>query len=254
MAVTIDLGGTVAVVTGASRGLGRTMALALAEAGAHVALAARGREALADTASAAVRHGVRAEIFPTDLAEETGVETLVDGAMRAFGRIDVLINNAGISGPEKPFLEVAPAEWDEVLTVNLRAPALCAQAVARRMVGQGHGHIINVASIGALLPISTLAAYCASKAGLVQLTRAMALELARHGIRVNAICPGYFGTPMNTAFFGTEAGREMIRRTVPMRRLGETGELAPLVVFMASRGSSFMTGSVMVVDGGKTLT
>jgi NAD(P)-dependent dehydrogenase (short-subunit alcohol dehydrogenase family) len=141
-----------------------------------------------------------------------------------------------------------------VLAVDLRAPALCARAVARTMVARRQGRIINVASIGALMPLSRLSAYCAAKGGLVQLTRVMALELARHNVQVNAVCPGYFSTPMNAQFFSTEAGQELIRRSIPMRRLGEPAELAPTIVFLASSASSFMTGSVVTVDGGHTLT
>ena len=254
MATRIDLGGTVAVVTGASRGLGRAVALALAEAGADLALAARGAADLERTAQEARKHGVRAEAFPTDLRRDADIEALVDGAVRAFGGIDVLVNNAGISGSEKPFLELAPAEWDEVMAVNLRAPALCAQAAARHMAERRRGRIINVASIGGLTPISRLAAYCASKAGLIQLTRVLALELARYDVQVNAVCPGYFRTPMNEEFFATATGQELIHRVIPMRRLGDPAELAPIVVLLASGGASFMTGSVVVVDGGQTLT
>jgi 2-deoxy-D-gluconate 3-dehydrogenase len=254
MATSVDLGGTVALVTGASRGLGRALALALAEAGADLTLAARGADDLARTAAEAAKHGVRVEVFPTDLRRDPDIERLVDGTMRAFGRIDVLVNNAGISGAEKPFLELVPDEWDEVMAVNLRAPALCAQAVARHMAERGGGRIINVASIGGLQPISRLAAYCVSKAGLIQLTRVLALELARYRVQVNAVCPGYFGTPMNEAFFASPPGQELIRRSIPMRRLGNPVELTPAVLLLASGGSSFMTGSVIVVDGGQTLT
>jgi NAD(P)-dependent dehydrogenase (short-subunit alcohol dehydrogenase family) len=122
------------------------------------------------------------------------------------------------------------------------------------MRAQGDGRIVNVASIGATIPIANLAAYCVSKAGLVQLTRVMALELARHGIRVNAVCPGYFATPMNEEFFGSEPGQRIVRSRIPLRRLGDPAELVPVVLLLASPASSFMTGSVVVVDGGHTLT
>jgi NAD(P)-dependent dehydrogenase (short-subunit alcohol dehydrogenase family) len=251
----LDLRGSVALVTGASRGLGRALALALAEAGADLALAARSADDLARTVADATRYGVRAEAFPGDLRRDADVEGLVASVAAAFGRIDVLVNNAGISGPETPFLDLEPAGWDEVLRVNLRAPALLAQGVARRMVAQGGGgRIVNVASIGGLTPIARLGAYCVSKAGLIQLTRVMALELARHRVRVNAVCPGYFATPMNEAFFASEPGQALVRRAIPMRRLGDPPELASVVLLLASEASSFMTGSVVVIDGGQTLT
>jgi NAD(P)-dependent dehydrogenase (short-subunit alcohol dehydrogenase family) len=254
MAATIDLRGTVALVTGASRGLGRAFALALAAAGADLGLVARGADDLGRVAREAAAQGVRAEVLIADLRREPDVAAAVDGTVRAFGRIDVLVNNAGISGEVKPFIDLAPGEWDAVLDMNLRAPMLCAQAAARQMVEQGGGRIINVASIAALAPITRLAPYCASKAGLVQLTRVMALELARHKVWVNALCPGYFATPMNQEFFQSPPGRELIQRAIPMRRLGDPGELAPMVVFLASPAAGFMTGSVVVVDGGQTLT
>jgi 2-deoxy-D-gluconate 3-dehydrogenase len=253
MAMTIDLKGTAALVTGASRGLGRAMALALAEAGADLALAARGAGDLGQAAAEAARHGGRVEAIPADVRREGDVETLVERTVQAFGRLDVLVNNAGISGEVKPFLDLAPGEWDDVLATNLRAPAFLAQAAARRMVAQGGGRIINVASIAALTPLTRLAPYGASKAGLVQLTRVLALELARHRVWVNVVCPGYFATPMNQEFFASLPGQELIQRAIPMRRVGAPAELGPLVVFLASTASSFMTGSVIVVDGGQTL-
>jgi 2-deoxy-D-gluconate 3-dehydrogenase len=249
-----DLTGAVALVTGASRGLGRALAVALAEAGADLALTARGEADLRRTAEAAATHGVRAEVVPADLGRDADIDALVETTVRRLGRLDVLVNNAGISGPTTPFVELATADWDGVLGVNLRAPALLARAAARQMVAQGGGRIVNVASIGATIPIASLAAYCVSKAGLVQLTRVMALELARHGVRVNAVCPGYFATPMNEEFFASEAGQRIVRTRIPLRRLGEPAELVPAVLLLASPASSFMTGSVVVVDGGHTLT
>lgn len=249
-----DLRGTVVLVTGASRGLGRAGALALAAAGADLALAGRSAGDLARVAGEARALGVRAETFRADLREPAAIEAMVAAALGAFGRIDVLVNNAGVAGAEKPFVELDAADWDEVLAVDLRAPALCARAVARAMIERRQGRIVNVASIGALMPISRLAPYCASKAGLVQLTRVMALELARHNIQVNAICPGYFATPMNEAFFASPAGQHMIQHDIPMRRLGDPAELGPTVVYLASAASSFMTGSVITIDGGHTLT
>ena len=248
-----DLRGTVALVTGASRGLGRAFALALAEAGADLALAARSVDDLQLTAEAAAKHGVRAEAFRADMREARDIEALVEGATRAFGRIDVLVNNAGISGAEKPVLDVARQEWEEALAVNLLGPALLARAVARGMVERRQGRIINVASIAGLAPVSRLGPYCVSKAALIQLTRVMALELARHNVQVNALCPGYFRTPMNETFFATPKGQAVVQQAIPMQRLGDPKELAPMVVFLASEASSFMTGSVVVVDGGQTL-
>lgn len=230
------------------------MALALARAGADLALAGRSVPDLEAAGREAHASGVRVEIFPADLRRPEEIEALVDGAVRALGRIDVLVNNAGISGHEAPVVDLTAEDWDEVLHVNLRGPALCARAVARGMIARRSGRIINVASMAATQPIPRLAAYCASKAGLVQLTRAMALELARYNVRVNAVCPGYFATPMNEDFFATPTGLEVIQRSIPMRRLGDPTELGPLIVLLASEASSFMTGSVILVDGGQTLT
>jgi len=252
MATRTDVKGTVALVTGASRGLGRAMALA--EAGADLALAARSQADLDRTAEDARRHGVRAEIFRADMREPRAIEAMVAAAETAFGRIDVLVNNAGISGAEKRFVDLTAEDWDEVLAVDLRAPALCARAVARGMIERKRGRIVNIASIGGLGAVARLAPYCASKAGLIQLTRVMALELARHNVQVNALCPGYFATPMNETFFASPAGREVIKRSIPLRRLGDPMELGPTIVYVASDASRFMTGSVLVIDGGQLLT
>jgi len=254
MATSMDLKGTVALVTGASRGLGRAMALALAEAGSDVALAARSQPDLERTAEDARRHGVRAEIFRADMREPREIEAMVAAAESAFGRIDVLVNNAGISGAEKRFVDLTAEDWDQVLAVDLRAPALCARAVARGMIERKRGRIVNIASIGGLGAVARLGPYCASKAGLIQLTKVMALELARHNVQVNAVCPGYFATPMNEAFFASPEGQKVIQGSIPMRRLGDPAELGPTIVFLASDASSFMTGSVVVVDGGQMLT
>ena len=254
MATSIDLKGTVALVTGASRGLGRAMALALAEAGADLALAARSQADLERTAEDARRHGVRAEIFRADMREPQAIEAMVAAAEAAFGRIDVLVNNAGIAGAEKRFVDLTAEDWDEVLAVDLRAPALCARAVARGMIERKRGRIVNIASIGGLGAVARLGPYCASKAGLIQLTKVMALELARHNVQVNALCPGYFLTPMNETFFASAAGQEVIKRSIPLRRLGDPVELGPTIVYLASEASRFMTGSVLVIDGGQLLT
>jgi 2-deoxy-D-gluconate 3-dehydrogenase len=254
MAHAIDLSGRVALVTGASRGLGRAMALALAAAGADLALSARAIPDLEQAADEVRRHGVRAEIFPADLSRPAEIDGMVSRAVEAFGGIDVLVNNAGISGEERLFLDLTAEDWDRVLAVDLRAPALTARAVARAMVERQRGRIINIASMAAIRPVTRLGPYCASKAGLVQLTRVMALELARHNIQVNAVCPGYFLTPMNEAFFASPPGQAVIRQTIPMRRLGDPVELGPTIVHLASDAAAFMTGSVILIDGGQSLT
>jgi NAD(P)-dependent dehydrogenase (short-subunit alcohol dehydrogenase family) len=253
VALRIDLSGTVALVTGASRGLGQAMAAALAEAGADLALSARSSVDLERTADSARTHGVRVETFRAELGDAQAIRSMVQAVVDRFGRIDALVNNAGIAGIEKKFLDLEPEDWDAVLNVNLRGAAICAQAVARAMVEQKGGRIVNVASMGAIRPLTRLAPYCASKAGLVQLTRVMAVELARYHVRVNAVCPGYFLTPMNERFFASVPGQEVIQRDIPVRRLGEPAELGPTIVYLVSEASSFMTGSVISIDGGHTL-
>jgi gluconate 5-dehydrogenase len=181
------------------------------------------------------------------------IERMVLDAAERFGRLDVLVNNAGIPGREVKVVDLTADDWDEVYRVNLRAPALCARAAAAVMKGQGGGVIVNVASISGILPLSRLGPYSATKAGLIQLTKVMALELAPLGIRVNAVCPGYFSTPMNEEFFADPARREAVERGTALRRLGSPEELAPIVTMLASDGSSYMTGAVVVVDGGLTL-
>ena len=247
--LTVELKGQAVLVTGASRGLGRAIAKTLAQAGADLVLAGRDAGALAETEREVTSLGVRAVTAVADVSREADIDRLIESAAAAFGRLDVLVNNAGISGDPKPFLETTAADWDAVLAVNLRGPALLARAAARRMVAQGGGHIINVASIGALKPLGHLAPYCASKAALVQLTKVMALELARRNVRVNVVCPGYVLTDMNRAFFETDAGRKLVER-IPLRRLGRPEEIGRAVTQLAAETTGFTTGSVVVVDGG----
>ncbi len=255
MSLIIDLTGTVTLVTGAGRGLGRAAALALAAAGANIALTGRNPENLASVADEVMSLGVTARVFPADITDPAQVTAMVEDVTGAFGRLDVLVNNAGVSGDAKRFTEVTPTQWQQVISVNLIAPATCAAVVAPLMIAQGGGRIINVASIAGQRPMTSLSPYCASKAGLIQLTRVMALELTRHNVLVNAICPGYFDTPMNHEFFSSEAGQEVIRREIPMRRIGEPAtEFGPAMVFLASTAASFMAGSVLNLDGGHSLT
>ncbi len=230
------------------------MALALAEAGAELALCGRSAEDLDRVAEEAARHGTRVATFRAELREAAAIESMIRDALATFGRIDVLVNNAGISGRTSPSSSSRPRTGTPCSPVDLRGAALCAEAAARAMVERKRGRIINVASMGAVRPIARLGPYCASKAGLVQLTRVMALELARYHIQVNALCPGYFLTPMNEDFFTSPKGRALVEQDIPLRRLGDPAELGPTVVYLASEASSFMTGAVILIDGGQTLT
>ncbi len=179
------------------------------------------------------------------------MRNLVEKVLREFGTIDILVNNAGMA-LERPLLGMQEEEWDRVFAVNLKAAFLCSRAVGPEMIKKRRGKVINVSSVAAWVGIPTLTAYCASKAGLLQFTRALALEWARYNIQVNALCPGYFRTRMNESFFATEAGQTLLRQEIPMQRLGEPRELSGAVVFLASEASSFMTGAALVVDGGQT--
>jgi NAD(P)-dependent dehydrogenase (short-subunit alcohol dehydrogenase family) len=245
----IDLSGKCALVTGAFGGLGRHFALTLARAGASVGLVGR-RLAAGDALAAQMRaDGANVTACAMDVTDPESVADAVSTIAGRLGAIDVLINNAGVA-VTKPFLEVSEADWSSVVDVNLTGAWRVAQAVARHMRDSGRpGSIVNIASITGLRVAGAISAYVASKAGLIQLTKAMALELARYGIRVNALAPGYIETDINRDFFAAEAGQALIKR-IPQRRIGQPQELDGPLLLLASDASSYMTGSVLAVDGG----
>ncbi len=242
------LEGRVALVTGASGGLGAHFAGVLARAGARVAVAARRVEACAAVCDAIRAAGGQADAFALDVADAGSVRAAFAAVARRFGRLDVLVNNAGIA-TTAPALDLAEDDWDRVVDTNLKGAFLCAQAAARLMTDGGGGTIVNVASILASRVAAQVAPYAASKAGLVQLTRALALEWARHGVRVNALLPGYVETEINRGFFASEAGRAMLKR-IPQRRLGQPADLDGPLLLLCSDASRYMTGAEIAVDGG----
>jgi NAD(P)-dependent dehydrogenase (short-subunit alcohol dehydrogenase family) len=248
MSYAITLSGRNALVTGASSGLGRYFANVLAQAGASVAVAARRKESLEDVRDQIRGTGGNAIAIAMDVTDASSVASAVAEMTARLGSLDILVNNAGIT-VTKPFLEIAETEWDRVVRTNLNGVFLVAQAAARAMKAQGSGVIVNIASILGVRVAGQVAPYIASKAGVVHLTRAMALELARHRIRVNALCPGYIETNLNRDFFASEIGRALINR-IPQRRLGKQEELEGPLLLMCSDAGSYMTGAVLAVDGG----
>ncbi len=243
----------VAIITGASSGLGRHFAVALARAGAKVALGARRVDRLQEVVAEIEGFDGRALAVALDVTDGDSVREAVAAAETELGPISILVNNAGVSGGAKRALEVEEAEWLRVIDVNLNGVWRMAQEVAKHMVRLGHGgSIINIASMLGLAAVPYIPAYCASKAAVVNLTRALALELAQHDIRVNAIAPGYFESEMTHDFLGSAEGRSMIDQ-IPQRRSGNPAELDGALMLLASDASSYMTGSVITVDGGHTL-
>jgi len=244
-----DLAGKVALVTGASSGLGRRFAKVLAARGAAVGLAARRTDALESLANEIRAEGGKAFATKLDVTDESSVNTAIAAIESSLGPIDVLVNNSGIS-IVKPALEQTAADFDDVMNVNLRGVFLMANAVGRRMRDTKRGgSIINIASILGERQSSHILPYAISKAGVVQLTKTLALEIARYNIRVNAIAPGYIETEINSDFFKTEQGMALIKR-IPQRRIGQESDLDGALLLLASDASTFMTGSVITVDGG----
>jgi NAD(P)-dependent dehydrogenase (short-subunit alcohol dehydrogenase family) len=253
MSKRFELGGKVALVTGASSGLGVHFARTLAAAGASVAIAARRADRLASLQAELQTSGTKVAAVELDVQSAESITAAFDVVEKALGAIDIVVNNAGIS-IVKPALEMPVEDWDAVVNTNLRGAWLVAQTAGKRwLMTRRPGIIVNIASILGLRTIGQVAPYNASKAGLIHLTRALAMEWARHDIRVNAICPGYIETEMNRDFWKTPGGQRLIER-IPQRRIGQPEHLDGALLLLASEAGAFMTGSVLTVDGGHTVS
>lgn len=248
-----SLKGRTALVTGGYKGIGRSMAETYAEAGADVAVVARNLMGCQEAArEIAGKYGVKAVGKSLDVNDSKRVDRVVQEIVGELGRIDILVNSAGIPGSEKPVLKMTDADMDEVMNVDFRGTFLVSRAVAQVMVRQKGGKIINVSSILGKIAARNMAGYCASKAAVIQLTRVMALELARDNIQVNALCPGYVLTEFNRDFFASEAGKGLVKRMIPLNRVGTLDELRSTALYLATC-PPFLTGAEVYVDGGHTL-
>ncbi|HEY3066674.1 MAG TPA: 3-oxoacyl-ACP reductase family protein [Methylomirabilota bacterium] len=249
MVVSGTLRGKVAVVTGASRGLGRAIALAYAAEGADVVVAARSRPDLEETARQAATRGVRTLVVPTDVRRYDEVDALMQEAVARLGRLDVVVNNSGVA-TVTPFAETTPEEWQSILDVNLTGVFHGCRAAASHLIAQRSGKIVNIASVMGVVGLPGYALYAASKGGVIALTRTLGVEWARHGVQVNAIAPGWFATDMTHDAFANPRINERLTRDIPTRRIGRPEEIGPLAVYLASAASDFMTGQTLLLDGG----
>jgi NAD(P)-dependent dehydrogenase (short-subunit alcohol dehydrogenase family) len=245
----LDLSGKVAVVIGGSSGIGRTLARGLAEAGADVVPSARRIELVnlvADEIESLDRRSLRVSC---DVADRTSLAKVLQASVESLGKVDILVNAAGFN-QRAPTLDFPESDWNRLLDINLTGTLRACQVFGRHMIERGYGRIINIASMGSFLALNEVAAYCASKAGVASLTKSLAIEWARYGLCVNAIAPGYFRTPLSEKLvIGTPRGEEILTRT-PMKRFGELDELIGAAIFLASDAASFVTGTMLAVDGG----
>lgn len=247
--IKVDLNGQVALVTGASQGLGQAIAITLASNGATVICVARNAEKLAETVAAIQQEGGQAEAISCDVKNAEAVDKLVDDVMENYGRLDILVNNAGITR-DTLLPRMSDAEWDDVIETNLRGAFLFARAASRVMMRARYGRIINISSASGLIGNPGQTNYSASKAGLIGMTRSLSRELAKRKITVNAIAPGFIESEMTQALGDAVIGEA--KKHIPARRLGKPHEVASAVVFLASPAAAYTTGSVLTVDGGMT--
>jgi NAD(P)-dependent dehydrogenase (short-subunit alcohol dehydrogenase family) len=245
----LDLTGRTAVVIGATSGLGKAIALGLAEAGADVVPTGRRVDLAAEAAREVEARGRRSLVIAADVSDTSSIQELADTVVERFGKVDILVNAAGRT-VRRPTLEVPDAEWDEIMDTNLTGMLRGCRAFGRHMIERRYGRIINIGSLTSVVALYEVAAYGASKAGVAALTKSLAIEWAPHGVCVNAILPGVFRTALNEGLLdGTERGRELLIRT-PMRRFGQPEEVAGAAVFLASEAAGFVTGHLLAVDGG----
>jgi 3-oxoacyl-[acyl-carrier protein] reductase len=248
--IKVDLLGKVAIVTGSSRGIGRAIALALAKDGANIVVNAvsnitKAREVAEEIESM----GREALVIVADVSKKEHVESMVEQTLKRFGKIDILVNNAGVVGPTVPIQELSEEDWERVISVDLKGTFLCCRAVIPHMIRQRSGKIVNISSIAGKEGNANMTAYCAAKAGIIGLTKALAEEVAKYGIRVNCVCPALIETELVERMDTKQA--EYLKSKIPLGRLGKPEEVAELVKFLVSDASDFITGQAINIDGGR---
>ncbi len=242
----------VAIVTGGSKGLGRAMALGLGEGGAKVVVTSRTVPLIEETADEIIKKGGEAIAVPVDVKNPQSIEMMVAQVMDHYGRVDILINNAGIA-PMKRTIDTDIEDWNDVMNTNLKSAFLASKAVAKSMLKERKGKIINIGSVLGHMVSGVAMPYCVSKAGIAHMTRAMALEWASFGINVNCIAPGYFETEMTDQAREDESHLKFLKFKIPFKRFGKPEEIVGAALFLASEASDYMTGAVLYIDGGYTI-
>lgn len=242
--------GKVAIITGASRGIGYFIAKMFANVGAKVVLVSRKQDSLNKVANEIKESGGEAIPIAAHVGDQNAINSLIDNVKTSFGGVDILVNNAGTNPHFGPILTAEESQWDKIFDINLKGYFRMTKSVAGIMKERGGGKIINMASIAGLHPSPGMGVYCISKAGVIMLTKVLAVELAKDNIQVNAIAPGFIKTQFSSAFWNDESMEQSLNKEIPAKRLGLPEELAELALYLASPASNYITGSVFVADGG----